>query len=85
MAHDNPHFEDGFCECWCTSCHQMSPEIRCICPKCSCTKPVKLSPKYFREEEKSATERVCENCGDPVFRNGNRGRFPKYCGPCKSA
>lgn len=26
--------------------------------------------------------RVCTVCGDPVFRSGTRGNFPKRCGPC---
>lgn len=89
MAHVEEHKFGGFCLCTCEECFTPTyiddtMKWACDCPDgCNCNRNMgPLHAAYYAKPE-TKPQHTCEKCGVEVFRNGDRGRFPKRCLECK--
>lgn len=87
---------EEYCNCFGSCCIDLDTND-CICAACDCkTRNLARSTLLPPREEVATlaelaevlapvvtTNRLCEDCDNPVFRNGTRGRFPKKCPECK--
>lgn len=99
MEHDlvggDPHLkrmQGGIEYCMCFGSCCVTPAMECVCEACDCdTKGSTVISIRETPAPKPITTipltngHFCEDCGTEVFRNGNRGRFPKKCPSCKAA
>jgi hypothetical protein len=80
--------QDCICEDGCTCRSKSSPvtPIRDITQAESYAgRPVTtLSLPGSPQERSTLPQRTCADCGNPVVRNGTRGRYPKKCQNCKA-